>query len=93
MQYRTSTTDHSNLDPELLFPNPTFSLGLTQEERSHPKETVTENVSMCENDADHGQSSPDMVSEVYFSYGRIVLCLFDLMWLPQRIVRDQGVCH
>ncbi|CAN7059631.1 unnamed protein product [Brassica oleracea var. botrytis] len=48
-----------NLDPELLFTKPTFSLGLTQEERPHLKETVTEGVSMCENDVDHSQSSPD----------------------------------
>ncbi|KAG2294422.1 hypothetical protein Bca52824_041091 [Brassica carinata] len=49
----------SNLDPELLFTKPTFSLGLTQEERPHLKETVTEGVSMCENDVDHSQSSLD----------------------------------
>ncbi|KAG2257438.1 hypothetical protein Bca52824_076732 [Brassica carinata] len=30
---------------------------LTQEERPHLKETVTEGVSMCENDVDHSQSS------------------------------------
>ncbi|XP_033138759.1 uncharacterized protein LOC103848390 [Brassica rapa] len=48
-----------NLDPELLFTKPTFSLGLTQEERPHLKETVTEGVSMCENDVYHSQSSPD----------------------------------
>ncbi|KAH0891632.1 hypothetical protein HID58_054061 [Brassica napus] len=48
-----------NLDPELLFTKPTFSLGLTQEERPHLKETVTEGVSMCENDVDHSQSSLD----------------------------------
>ncbi|KAL0774852.1 hypothetical protein Bca101_040004 [Brassica carinata] len=48
-----------NLDPELLFTKLTFSLGLTQEERPHLKETVTEGVSMCENDVDHSQSSPD----------------------------------
>ncbi|KAH0885104.1 hypothetical protein HID58_061200 [Brassica napus] len=48
-----------NLDHELLFPKPTFSLGLTQAERPHWKETVTEGASMCENDVDHSQSSPD----------------------------------
>ncbi|WZZ52814.1 hypothetical protein YC2023_052921 [Brassica napus] len=56
--HRQSSPD-MNLDPELLFTKPTFSLGLTQEERPHRKETVTEGVSMCENDVDHSQSSPD----------------------------------
>ncbi|WZZ20694.1 hypothetical protein YC2023_122081 [Brassica napus] len=56
--HRQSSAD-MNLDPELLFTKPTFSLGLTQEERPHLKETVTEGVSMCENDVDHSQSSPD----------------------------------
>ena len=55
-----------NLDPELLFTKPTFSLGLTQEERPHLKETVTEGVSMCENDVDHSQSSPDTVRTTLF---------------------------
>ncbi|KAL0864470.1 hypothetical protein Bca101_043588 [Brassica carinata] len=39
----------TNLDPALLFPKPTFSLGLTQEERHHPKEKVTEGESVREN--------------------------------------------
>ncbi|KAG2287097.1 hypothetical protein Bca52824_046701 [Brassica carinata] len=53
------SSPYMNLDPELLFTKPTFSLGLTQEERPHWKETVTEGVSMCENDVDHSQSPPD----------------------------------
>ncbi|KAL0876593.1 hypothetical protein Bca101_026298 [Brassica carinata] len=39
----------TNLDPALLFPKPTFSLGLTQEERHHPEEKVTEGETMREN--------------------------------------------
>ncbi|CAN6837822.1 unnamed protein product [Brassica oleracea] len=54
-----SGAEDMNLDHELLFPKPTFSLGLTQAERPHWKETVTEGASMCENDVDHSQSSPD----------------------------------
>ncbi|KAF3494440.1 hypothetical protein DY000_02055439 [Brassica cretica] len=56
--HRQSSPD-MNLDPELLLTKPTFSLRLTQKERPHRKETVTEGVSMCENDVDHSQSSPD----------------------------------
>ncbi|KAF2617813.1 hypothetical protein F2Q68_00041099 [Brassica cretica] len=56
--HRQSSPD-MNLDHELLFTKPTFSLRLTQEERPHWKDTVTEGVSMSENDVDHSQSSPD----------------------------------
>ncbi|KAF2617812.1 hypothetical protein F2Q68_00041098 [Brassica cretica] len=56
--HRQSSPD-MNLDHELLFTKPTFSLGLIQEEHPHWKETVTEEVSMSENDVDHSQSSPD----------------------------------
>ncbi|KAF2589087.1 hypothetical protein F2Q70_00040433 [Brassica cretica] len=54
-----SGAEDMNLDHELLFTKPTFSLRLTQEERPHWKDTVTEGVSMSENDVDHSQSSPD----------------------------------
>jgi len=40
-----------NLDPELLFTKPTFSLGLTQEERPHQKEAATEGDTTCANAA------------------------------------------
>ncbi|KAF2589091.1 hypothetical protein F2Q70_00040434 [Brassica cretica] len=49
--------DHSqssldmNLDHELPFPKPTFSLGLTQEERPHQKEAAIEGDTTCANAA------------------------------------------